>query len=218
VLICIALFAVLVITGAGVPITEEVITVFAGVLVHRNGGLNFAIAVWLVCYVGIVIADMITVYLGWHFGRAVLHRRWVKRLLHPRRVMWAHHQVQDHGAWMIAASRFIPGMRYPVLLMAGMMHLPRWKFLTADCLAAVVTVSLQIFIGWWLARVATNFDDVMKREGPITLALAGVGVVLVIGYFVIRRLRGRGAAGGADHESKRRAHFFMRHLRRRRKA
>lgn len=191
VLIYVAIFTVLVITGAGVPITEEVITIFVGVLVYR-GAIN-PIGAWIVCYTGIIVADIITVYLGWHFGRAVLHRRWLKRLLHPRRVLWANHQVQEHGAWMIAASRFIPGARYPVLLIAGMMHLPRWQFLTADGLAAIVTVSLQIFIGWWFARVATNFQDVMKFEGPVTLAVAAAGVVFIAVYFAIRRARSRKA-------------------------
>ncbi len=189
VLIYVALFVVLVVTGAGAPITEEIITVFAGVLVHRQV-LDPVIA-WIVVYVGVLVADSVAVYIGWHFGKAVLYRRWLKRLLHPRRVLWARHQVQEHGAWMIVASRFIPATRYPTLVISGMMHLPRWKFLTADGLGALVTVTLHMFLGWWFARVATSFDEVMEYEGPIALALAAVGVAIIAIYFLIRRARHR---------------------------
>ncbi len=190
VLIFIALFVVLVITGAGAPITEEIITVFAGFLVYQEVLRPWWVA-WIVIYVGVIIADSITVWLGWHFGKAVLQRRWVKRLLHPRRLLWAKHHVQQHGAWMIVACRFIPGTRYPTLLITGMMHLPRWKFLTADCSTAIVTVSLHMFIGWYVARFTTNFEEAMKHEGPIPLILAGMGVLIICGYVMVQRIKRR---------------------------
>lgn len=191
-LVCAVMFAVLVITGAGVPISEEIITLAAGFLVYH--AVLDPVLGWITCYVGILVADMIAVYIGWHFGKAVLHRRWIKRLLHPRRVLWAKHQVHEHGAWMIAASRFIPGTRYPVLLITGMMHLPRWKVLLADGSAAVVTVSLQMFIGWWLAHAVANVGQLMEYHMPIGLGMLAIGVLLVLGYVLVRRRRARRAA------------------------
>jgi membrane-associated protein len=190
VLVASALFGVLILTGVGVPVTEEIITVFAGWLIY-HGTLD-PITAWLVCYVGVVIADAMTFYIGWHFGKALLHRRWVKRLLHPKRVLWAHHQVREHGAWMIVASRFIPGMRYATVLISGMMRLERWKYFTAEMSSAAVTVALHLGIGYWLGRMTLDFDEAMKKEGPFALALAGVGVLLILGYFGVRRMRRTG--------------------------
>jgi membrane protein DedA with SNARE-associated domain len=95
---------------------------------------------------------------------------------------------------MIAASRFIPGTRYPVLLITGMMHLPRWKVLLADGSAAVVTVSLQMFIGWWLAHAVANVGQLMEYHMPIGLGMLAIGVLLVLGYVLVRRRRARRAA------------------------
>lgn len=177
------IFCIIIATGAGIPIAEEIIVIAAGILVHQ--GVIDWYWTWITCYIAILIADSIVVYLGWHFGRAVLHRKWVKRTLHPRRVMWARHQIEAHGAWMIAASRFIPGSRWATLLISGMMHIPRWKFLLADSIAASVSVTIQLMIGYYIGRLAS--DAFTTAERWMTIGSIAVGVGLISGYFYYRK-------------------------------
>lgn len=180
-LIYAAIFVVIITTGAGLPIAEEIIVCTAGILLY-SGSVKL-IPIWICCYVGILIADSLVVYFGWHFGKAILHRRAVKRILHPRRLIWAKHQIHEHGAWMIAASRFIPGSRYPSLLISGMMHLKRWKFLAADGTAAIISVSLQLALGYWLGHISSNISN---YSSEITICSTAIGVAFVTGYVLIR--------------------------------
>jgi len=182
----VAIFVVLVASGVGVPVAEEIIVVGAGVLIHRD--IVDPLWAWLVCYVGILVADAIVVYIGWHFGKAVLHRRWVRRILHPRRLLWARHQINEHGAWMIAASRFIPGGRWATLLIAGMMHLPRWKFLLADGVAAMGSVTLQLFAGYYIGKLASA--EFSTAERWLTLASLAIAAALIGGYVYYRKRHG----------------------------
>ncbi len=183
------IFVLLVISGSGLPIAEEIVTVAAGVLVY-NDVIDLAPA-WILCYSGVLIADWIVVWIGRHFGRAVLHRKWVKRILHPRRLLHAHHHVHEHGPWVVAVSRFVPGSRWATLLICGMAHLPRWKVMTADALSALVTVTAQIAVGYYLSALAGS--DLRLHEW---LAIGGIALAaaLIVGYVVWYRRRGRGQA------------------------
>jgi membrane protein DedA with SNARE-associated domain len=179
---------VLIVGTALIPIAEELLIIAAGVMLHR-GWIENWVEAWLTCYIALLIADSIVVFLGWRFGKAILHRRWVKRMLHPRRVLWAHHQVQDHGAWVIAASRFIPGSRWATLLVAGMLHIKRWQFLVADGAAAAVSVTVQLILGFYLSKLTTG--QFHAFEWWVTMGLLAAGVLLLIGYFLWIRFYGK---------------------------
>lgn len=201
------MFGILVVSGAGLPVAEEIIVVTAGVLIHR-GALEWAPA-WGVCYVGILLADAIVFTIGRRFGKAVLHRKWMKRVLHPRRVIHAHHHVHEHGAWVLMASRFIPASRWPTMLITGMAHLPFWKFMLADGAAAIVSVTIQMVAGYYLAELTTAEMDEGRRW--MTIGMIAAGLTLLGAYFLWRRY---GHGGGREHKPRLRR---FTHLRRRRR-
>lgn len=202
----VGIFVLLVVSGTGLPIAEELVTLAAGALIQQ--GVIELLPAWLLCYTGIIIADCMVVWIGRHFGKAVLHRRWVKRILHPRRVLQAHHHVHEHGVWVIVVSRFVPGSRWATLLIAGMAHLPRWKVILADGASAIVTVSIQIAAGYYLAALAASGMNVQEwlMVGGLVL-----GVTLIGGYILWYRSR----SSQADRPRAKLRRFS--HLRRRRR-
>ncbi len=183
------IFVVLVLAGSGLPVTEELLVVTAGFLLSSYPERYDWYWLFLICYTGILIADSVIVWIGWHFGKAVLHRRWIKRLLHPRRLMWARHRIREHSVGMIAASRFIPGSRYATLLLTGMMHVPRWKFLATDAVAAVFSVALQLAIGYGLGSLYSGINEVVEHRGLVALIMLGIGLVIVGAYIFYKRSR-----------------------------
>jgi membrane protein DedA with SNARE-associated domain len=186
-LVYMIIFLLLVVSGSGLPIAEELITVAAGVLIHQ--GVIDPLPTWILCYSGILIADWIVVWLGRHFGRAVLHRRWIKRILHPRRLLHAHHHVHEHGPWVVFVSRFVPGSRWATLLITGMAHLPRWKIFLADGLAAIISVSVQMAVGYFASALA---DRDLSARTWMTIGGIGLAAVLLGGYALwYRRFRRR---------------------------
>lgn len=175
---------ILIATAFGFPMPEDILVIAAGVLAER-GVIELSYA-WFACYISILIADSITLYIGWHFGKAVLHRKFIKRMIHPRRVLWARRQVQEHGAWVVFAARFIPGSRLPVVLISGMMHISRVKFLIADASGLILSVSIQLALGWVFSK---SIDQFMHHRTEILLGIAGIGILVLLGYTIYRYTR-----------------------------
>jgi membrane protein DedA with SNARE-associated domain len=162
------------------PLGEDLIIIPAGMLI-ANGTLD----PWLtaICaYIGVVLSDSIWYYIGYHYGTPVIHKRWFKRTAHPRRLLEAKHQIERRGAWVIVVSRFIPGSRTTVICMSGMLHLPVWKFFLAECVCVLLTVPMQLGLGYLIARGIGTLDTahmVFKVLGVIALLIA---FTFLIGY------------------------------------
>ena len=185
-----AIVGVLLATGVGAPIAEEVVVVSAGVLVHRQ--YLDGVPAWLACYLGVALSDVVMTAIGRYFGTAVLHRRWLKRMLHPRRLLWAKHQVQEHGTWGVVVARFVPGTRTATLLISGMMEVSWTRFLIADGIAAAAAVTFQFFAGYYLSKLSSRLSDLEGVSWMVMLGLASVGLVLLVGYVVWTWRRSKG--------------------------
>ncbi len=172
----------LLVSVAGVPLPEDLVVIATGVMAER--GAVELLPAWLTVYFAILLADAVTFHIGWYFGHAVVHRRWVKRILHPRRVFWARRQIHEHGAWGIAAARFIPGSRSPVLIISGMMHIKRWKWLLADASTLVVTSCAQLAVGWLLSK---SIDRLAQQRTILIVIFIAIGVSVILAYAAYRK-------------------------------
>ena len=145
-----AMIALLLASGFGIPIGEEVVNIPAGIFVGRG-----EIVVWqayLAAYLGVLGGDFIWFTLCRTVGKSVLHRRWFKRLFHPKKLLQVKHQFDRKGAWVLVVSRFIPGTRSPSLTVAGILHM-RWRtFAIIELTMCAVTTSLQVTIGILIGR------------------------------------------------------------------
>jgi len=129
---------------------EDLIIIPAGFLIGQ-GHLN----VWetfLCAYVGALISDAMWYFACYHYGTRLLHKKWFKRLAHPRRLLQAKHQIEKRGAWLIITARFVPGSRTSAMIASGLLHMPMWKFAVAECACLLVTVPLQLGLGFLIAR------------------------------------------------------------------
>jgi membrane-associated protein len=99
-------FGLLLLSGIGIPLGEEMVTIPAGVLIAQ-GRLEY-LPIVIAGYCGIVIADLMWFHICRTLGTRLLHLRWSKRLFHPRRILQAKHQLDHRGIWVIVMARFIP--------------------------------------------------------------------------------------------------------------
>ena len=178
----VGLFVLFQLSALGAPLPEDMLVIVGGVLAQR--GIIDGPNAWVTCYLSVLVADTMTLHLGWFFGKKLLHRKFVKRMLHPRRVLKAKHQIQKHGAWMIVAARFIPGSRLPVFLIAGMLHLHRGKYLIAEASTLIITISIQFAFGWW---VSSNLDAFAENRTTIIIGSAVVGLLIIGTYIFIQK-------------------------------
>ena len=119
------------------------------------------------------------------FGTRVMHTRWFKRVFHPRRLLEIKWQIDERGAWVLLAARFIPGTRTPVITMCGLLHMAWWKLLLVEGVCVLITAPLQMMIGW-LAFHAAEKAGVTDTFHQIMVAVA-VTLAVVIGLWIVHK-------------------------------
>lgn len=145
-----AMIVLLLASGVGIPIGEELVNVPAGIFVGKG-----EMPVWstfLAAYVGVLGGDFLWFWICARFGRRLLGVRWFRRIVHPRRVLQVKHQFDRRGAWVLLIARFIPGTRSPALTIAALMHMPLRKFIPVELVCCAITTPLQVGIGILIGR------------------------------------------------------------------
>jgi membrane protein DedA with SNARE-associated domain len=112
----------------GTFVSEDFACVTAGLLIER--GEIGAPAAILACTLGIFAGDVGLWAAGRLFGRAVLAWPWVGRQLRQDRFGELRSWLERHAGRAIVASRFLPGTRLPLYLIAGILELPAGVFTT----------------------------------------------------------------------------------------
>src|SRR4051794_26231869 len=155
--------------AVGTFASEDLTCVATGLLIQRGQvGVTTGI---LACTLGIFVGDVGLWAVGRLFGTAALAWPWTARRLQ-------HHTLRDVRAWLdthaagaIVASRFLPGTRFALYVMSGVLRMPLAVFslwaLIASLLWTPTIVLLTATLGdafvrrvtpWlgagWLARVA----------------------------------------------------------------
>jgi membrane protein DedA with SNARE-associated domain len=167
-----AVFFLLMLSGIGIALGEEMVTIPAGVLIAA-GRLEF-VEILIAAWSGIMMADLMWFFICRRYGTQLLHMRWFKRMLHPRRMLETKHQFDEKGVWLIVMARFIPSSRTTAITVTGMFHMPVWKFALANCGCVVFTVPLQLGLGY---LVGIGMDE---ERGILDLILRIVGVVVLV--------------------------------------
>ncbi|MBN1396183.1 MAG: DedA family protein [Pirellulales bacterium] len=134
-----AITVVLILTGSGLPVPEEVPIIVAGVL-SANNTLDPRLA-FACCLFGAIVGDTIMYWIGFHFGRSVLreHPRWA-RWVTPQREAKIESMFRRHGLKVFFVARFLVGLRSPVYLTAGIMRVPFRRFFLIDLFCATAVV------------------------------------------------------------------------------
>lgn len=195
-----AVFVLLMLSGVGISLGEDVIIIPAGYLVGtgRLDPLNILLA----AYLGVVLSDLLWFLLCSHYGTPLLHRRWFKRAVHPRRLLEAKHQFERRGAWLIVMARFIPGSRTTAITIAGLLHMPFWKFALATMSCVLITAPMQIGLGYLVAK---GFGD----ESLPDAMLKAVGLIMLLVAIAVI-LRWRSAAKSSKRKPRARATWLRR--------
>ena len=171
-----AIFAAFVISGVGLHITEDFILIPAGYIAfEHHDGMGWFIRSGIAAYLGIVLGDALWLYVCRNWAAQLLHTKWFKRMIHPRRLLEVKHQIDERGAWVLVAARFVPGTRTPVLTMSGLLHMPWWKFFAAELPTTAITVPLQMLIGVGVAKMGEGVHDTAHK----VIIMVAAAVVLL---------------------------------------
>ena len=179
-------FLILLLCGMGLPLPEEVTLIGAGLLVSQ-GKVDF-VTISLVCSLAILMGDAIPFWLGHHYGKSILKRPLLSRVLHPERFAKLEERFLEHGNWATFMCRFLPGIRIPGYFVAGTMRMKFLRFLSLDALGVLITVPLSIKLGNLFGGQVDRLKDQMEH---LHLVLAFLVIALLIILFVMTRKSGQ---------------------------
>jgi membrane protein DedA with SNARE-associated domain len=179
-----AIFVLLMVGVFGLPVPDETLLTFTGVLVGR-GRLGFPSS-WIVAASGSMCGITLSYVLGRTGGRALLVRygSWL-HITHDRLARvekWMEHS----GRWALTFGYFIPGVRHVTALVAGSSDLPPSIFAAAAYPGAALWSLTFISLGWY---VGDRWEEVLAIVHG-HLAAACFLLAIAIGVFlVVRRWR-----------------------------
>jgi membrane protein DedA with SNARE-associated domain len=186
----VAVFALLVAGGVGVPVPEELVQLTAGYLARR--GILSLLPTVVVAWAGIVAGDYLLFRLGRRHGPRFLDSRHVARVLTPRRRAFVERHFTRHSILTIMAARHASGLRLPVFALAGASGVGSATFLLADGLSALASVPLVVGLGWYFAGHVAE----LKRDLHwVELALGLLVVAGAATWVLLARRRERRAPG-----------------------
>jgi membrane protein DedA with SNARE-associated domain len=188
-----AIFLIVVLGNAGLPVPEETILGVAGYLVWR-GHLNLSV-VLVVGIVSAVLGDNIGYWAGrrWGQSRMTRYARWA--LGHPERLDSMRAFVARRGPLAVFVARFIPGVRFMAGPLAGSLGLHFMPFFAANVLGAMIYVPVAVGLGYAVGYGFGEYVEQLRRlVGDVERALLVsvlLGALAVLAWRTIRSLRSR---------------------------
>jgi len=171
----VGIIVVLTLTGAGLPVPEEVPVIAAG-LASYHGNMHPGLAL-ASCLLGALMGDCLMYWIGYHWGRRVLSEfRWFARVVEPEREKQIEQMIARHGWKVFLGARFLVGLRSPVYLTAGILKVPFRYFLLIDSICATAVICTFFGLAYYFA---SHIETIVTWFRKSQYALTGVVVLAV---------------------------------------
>lgn len=179
-----AVFLLMVLESACIPVPSEAIMVFGGFLAGQ-GKVSF-VAVVAAGVAGNVVGSWIAWWVGREKGRDwALRWRWLH--ITPERLDAADRWFGKYGSWAVLISRCLPIIRTFISLPAGVARMPFWKFTTLTVIGCIPWCLLLAYAGM---AVGDNWESLQKQLHWFDYAVA-VMILAGIAWMFVRYRRRR---------------------------
>src|SRR6266516_508619 len=188
-----AVFVLMVLESACIPVPSEVTMLFGGALAndafltslgHQGGHLNFVV-VALVGTIGNLVGSWIAWGVGYRGGRPLIERWGRYVLLREHELDRAEAWFAEHGEAAVFVSRLLPVVRTFISLPAGVAEMPVGRFVAYTVAGCLPWTFALAGAGYALG---SRWDTVDKYFRPISIAVA-VLIVAGVAWWLIRRAR-----------------------------
>ncbi|EGY34440.1 DedA family protein [Aggregatibacter actinomycetemcomitans] len=173
-----AVLFVLIICGFGVPIPEDITLVSGGVI----SGLGYANVhvMLLVSFFGVLSGDSTMYWLGRIYGVKILRFRPIRRFLTVERLRLVRNKFDQYGNRVLFIARFLPGLRAPIYMVAGITRRVSFiRFLLLDLVASIISVPIWVYLGDFGASNLDWLHEQIKKGQSVIYVLVAVLVIFV---------------------------------------
>ncbi|MDO5058431.1 MAG: DedA family protein [Neisseria sp.] len=185
-----AVFFVLVACGFGVPIPED-ITLVTGGVISGLGYTNVHI-MFLVGMLGVLVGDGLMFTAGRVWGDKILQFKPIAKIMTPKRYAQVQEKFDKYGNWVLFVARFLPGLRTPIYVTAGVSRKVSFlQFVLMDGFAALISVPVWIYLGDY---GASNHEWLMEKVHQFQAGLfvvIGIGAAVLLYFWLRRRQKSR---------------------------
>ncbi|MFI9831278.1 DedA family protein [Streptomyces sp. NPDC051913] len=165
----------------GIPLPGEIILVSAALLASQHGDIN-PFVLGACASAGAVIGDSIGYAIGRKGGRPLL--AWLGKKF-PRHfseghIATAERSFEKWGMWAVFFGRFVALLRIFAGPLAGVLHMPYWKFLIANVLGGIVWAGGTTAVIYYVGVVAEDWLKRFSWLGLVLAVLIGLTSMLVL--------------------------------------
>jgi len=185
----VAIFVLMVLESACIPIPSEVTMLFGGALASPGfaapGHELDLVLVAVIGTLGNLVGSWLAYGIGAAGGRPLVDRFGRYLLILPHEVDRAHEWFERRGELTVFVSRLLPVIRTFISLPAGVARMPFWRFTIYTVLGCLPWTFALAWLGYLLGE---NWAKVEEFLQPVAW---GIVVVLAIGlvWYVARRYR-----------------------------
>ena len=205
-----AVFLLMAVGSACIPIPAEVVCVFGGALAS-SGFVAVALnepaqqlSFWGVVAAGVggsMVGSWVAYGVGYAGGRPLIDRWGRYLLLRPHEIDRAHAWFERRGELAVFVARLVPVIRGVISLPAGVARMSFWRFSLYSFLGQIPFVAGFTWAGYLLGE---RWDVVDRYLRPIAIAVAVLLVGAVAWWYSRRRSRrGAGRAPSDDEPARR---------------
>jgi len=181
------LFVIVAAESSGIPVPGETALITTGVLASQG---HFEIEwVIVVAAVAAIIGDNIGYWIGRKGGTKLLDRWAFTRRMRDRYMPPARRFFDAHGGKTIFLARFVAVLRIFGAWIAGITHMPWWRFFAWNAAGGICWAVLVGLVSYYLGKAAA---DAIQKWGLIGAGIAvALAVVLFLGlHYLSKRVAG----------------------------
>ncbi|MFC9459275.1 DedA family protein [Streptomyces sp. NPDC056637] len=165
----------------GIPLPGEIVLVSAALLSSQHGDVD-PIILGACASAGAVVGDSIGYAIGRKGGRPLL--AWLgnkfPRHFGEAHVATAERSFEKWGMWAVFFGRFVALLRIFAGPLAGVLHMPYWKFLIANFLGGVIWAGGTTAVIYYIGVVAEDWLKRFSYYGLAAAVLIGVASMLIV--------------------------------------
>lgn len=170
-----ALFILLALGIIALPVPEETLLIFSGVLISKG---TFSMGpTFLFAYLGSISGITVSYLIGLSGGLYIIKKYGGYVGLTEEKMQKAHDWFEHYGKWMLFIGYFIPGLRHFTGVFAGVSTLEYHYFALYAYLGAFFWVLLFLSVGYFSGNY---YEDVIEMiEGNVEIFFIAI-VVLIL--------------------------------------
>jgi len=173
------LFLLLIIGGIGFPFPEGGTLILCGLLISTN--VIKPIYTLVIAYSGVLVGDFLFYSFGRKYGRMIVTHRMFRKILSPKRLEMLAAKFNKWGILFIFFGGRLIG---EIFLVAGILKMPRWKFIIIDALSSLLTVIIWIGLAYMGGHILQIIREDIARIEHILIYF----LISIVIYFSFRHI------------------------------